>query len=204
MLNGHFSSFPRRVQRRISPFSCVSGRSFTFDPKKFASVLSFHDGIAAVRTWDGSAFHVDRAGKALYSARFARTFGYYAAERAAVIDHEANAFHIDLEGNPAYPARYAWCGNYASTPLGAQAPVRDTHDRYFVIDEQGDRIGGPYLYAGDPNSAGNRVVWDFEGKCSIVSSDGSAWATNSQIAETWIDASVPHKGTVAKGSKSYP
>lgn len=207
MLHLHITAlnFARCVQRRISPGLQGQGvrsipcrpketSSSTFDTTKFASILSFHDGVAAVKACNGSAYHINRTGEALYSARFDRTFGFYAAGRAAVVDFNGQAFHIGASGEPVYPARYAWCGNFTNTLSGAQAPVRDAEGRYFVIDEDGSVVSGPYMYTGDPNSAGNRVVWDFEGRCSIVNSDGSPWVSNPKLAKEWIDASVPHKG----------
>ena len=86
--------------------------------------------------------------------------------------------------------------------------MRDFKNKYFVIDKDGRVVCGPYRYAGDPNSSGNRVVWDFDGHCSIVNSDGSSWFKTPEaiaVAKTlWIEAKVPHKGIAAvKDAKGW-
>ena len=197
----------RRLIVHSSTFSTsrrtVDGMSYTFDPSQFSEILSFHDGVAAVCDRQGFAYHIhEKNGEPLYAARFARTFGFYAAERAAVTDFKNKSFHINYSGEPVYSTRYGWCGNFIHTPAGAQTVVRDVDTKYFVVDKDGRVVCGPYRYAGDPNSSGNRVVWDFDNHCSIVNSDGSSWfkppGASAVVAKNqWIDAKVPHKGIAA-------
>ena len=92
--------------------------------------------------------------------------------------------------------------------MGAQTVVRDFKNKYFVIDKDGRVVCGPYRYAGDPNSSGNRVVWDFDAHCSIVNNDGSSWFKTLEaiaVAKTlWVEAKVPHKGIAAvKDAKGW-
>ena len=178
---------------------------------KFDQVLSFHDGIAAVRERNGGgAYHIDLSGKPLYDIKYKRTFGFYTeVQRAAVVDHDDTFFHIDRTGRPVYDSRYSWCGNFHAIsspktemeggPFLFRSPVRDTDNRYFAIDQHGEVKYGPYSYLGDPNSTGQSVAHDLDGNPTIVNADGSSWfTTNAQANErTFIEACVPHKGIAA-------
>uniref|UniRef100_A0A7S3L4E3 UTP--glucose-1-phosphate uridylyltransferase n=1 Tax=Amphora coffeiformis TaxID=265554 RepID=A0A7S3L4E3_9STRA len=177
-------------------------RAFSFNPlDKFAEILSFHDGVAAVRERNGPAYHIDENGTALYdSHRYKRTFGFYAANRAAVMDFEDKMFHIDITGGPVYENRYAWCGNFHAVPKEGifRSPVRDSNNYYYYIDQHGEVALGPFSYAGDPNSAGQSVVQDFDGNPKIINHDGKNWCTATRMEElNLIEACVPHKGVAA-------
>lgn len=156
---------------------------------RFHEILSFHDGIAAVRD-DSGAYHVDSNWKPAYAHRFDRTYGFYAGRRAAV-ESVGEAFHIDLQGNPVYSQRYDWCGNFHSIPEGFRAPVRANDEQYYYVDHTGTKKLGPFLYAGDPSSGGQCVVYDFTSNPLIINSDGSKWV---DANKNWIDVCVPHKG----------
>ena len=174
-----------------------TGNFKTSGGEGFHEVLSFHDSVAAVREHDGgSAYHIDSRGDPLYNdRRYKRTFGFYAAERAAVMDFDDKFFHIDLTGQPVYADRYEWCGNFHSIPAEGvfRSPVRDTH--YFYIDQYGQKTLGPFSYAGDPNSAGHSVVYDHDGNPMIIDVYGKDWCTGARTFESRvIEALVPHKG----------
>ena len=176
-----------------------SGSSNNPVDRKFDEMLSFHDGIAAVRESNGGgAYHVDQSGSPVYSGRrYKRTFGFYAAERAAVMDFDGSFFHIDLTGRPVYDDRYSWCGNFHEvSPDGVfRSPVRDCDNLYYYIDEHGIKLLGPFSYAGDPNSAGHSVVHDLDGNPTIIGVDGRDWCNGmSMIERKVIEALVPHKG----------
>lgn len=78
--------------------------------ERFDEVLKFHSpGLAPVRR-DGSAWHIDSAGRPVYAARFVRTVGFY--EGLAAVQASDGWYHIHPDGNPAYPERHEWCGNF--------------------------------------------------------------------------------------------
>lgn len=179
-------------------------------PQSFKKVLSFHspENVAAVESYDGTSYHIDTSGDAIYSSRFKRVFGFYQS-RAAVCDTSNEWYHIDKKGKPIYANRYVWCGNYSRLPtnssennIKAQAPVRCSDDTYFLVDEQGKTRGGPFLYAGDPNSQGETVVWNLSGRCSVLKSDGTSLCINDK--QNILDMQSPHKGILAvKDSKGW-
>ena len=176
-----------------------SGSSNNLVERKFDEILSFHDGVAAVRESNGGgAYHVDQSGSPVYSGRrYKRTFGFYAAQRAAVIDFDDTFFHIDLTGRPVYDDRFSWCGNFHKvSPDGVfRSPVRDCDNLYYYIDQHGQKMLGPFSYAGDPNSAGHSVVHDLDGNPTIIGVDGKDWCNDTSIIERkLIEALVPHKG----------
>lgn len=166
--------------------------------EKFDEVLSFHDGIAAVRERNGGgAYHIDKSGTPVYRGiRYQRTFGFY-AQRAAVLDFENNFFHIDLTGRPVYDDRYSWCGNFHGVPEEGvfRSPVRDSDNHYYYVDQHGEKTLGPFAYAGDPNSAGHSVVQDSRGNPTIIDIYGRDWCTGTSMKDQkLIEACVPHKG----------
>jgi hypothetical protein len=64
--------------------------------KHFIEVLKFHSpGIAPVFDNTG-AYHINIKGEAIYSERYARTFGYYCNRAAVVLNEEW--FHINELG----------------------------------------------------------------------------------------------------------
>lgn len=165
---------------------------------RFDEILSFHDGIAAVRERDSSgAYHIYRNGAPVYgNIRYKRTFGFY-AQRAAVTDFEGRFFHIDLTGQPVYCDRYSWVGNFHELPEEGlfRSPVRDGENHYYYIDQFGEKTLGPFSYAGDPNSAGQSVVHDLDGNPTIIDVNGRDWYTGPSTDERkLIEACVPHKG----------
>jgi hypothetical protein len=123
-------------------------------------VLSFHspEGLAAVKDVHQQAFHINLHGEPAYPQKFKKTFGFYQG-LAAVCDDQDHWFHVNLQGELVYNETYRWCGNMAPLPVDvceatAQAPVRTDNGNFFHISEAGKTLGGPYLHAGDPNSAG--------------------------------------------------
>jgi hypothetical protein len=121
-----------------------SGSSKEPVDRKFDEILSFHAGVAAVRESNGGgAYHIYRSGAPVYfGRRYKRTFGFYAAQRAAVMDFDDMFFHIDLTGRPVYDDRYSWCGNFHGVLADDgvfRSPVRDTDNRYYYIDHHGEK-----------------------------------------------------------------
>lgn len=184
-------------QRLLPAFSSGANQNTDRFYEKFDEILSFHDDVAAVREANnGGAYHIDRYGVPIYSdVRYKRTFGFYAAERAAVMDFEDKFFHIDLTGRPVYSDRYTWCGNFHKIPEKGlyRSPVRDDNNHYYYIDHCGVKKLGPFSYAGDPNSAGHSAVHDQNGNTRIIDVNGKDWcptANERGILETCL----PHKG----------
>lgn len=112
--------------------------------RKFTEVLKFHaPGLAPVKDKSGS-YHIDTAGKALYTERYSRTFGYY-CDRAAVVQN-GQWFHINEKGERAYPTAFSWTGNYQEN----LCTVRDDQNQYYHIDPAGKATYAErYRYAGD-------------------------------------------------------
>lgn len=112
--------------------------------KKFIEVLKFHaPGIAPVKDESGS-YHIDSSGKALYSERYSRTFGYY-CNRATVIQNE-RWFHLNEKGEKAHSKYFGWAGNYQEYLCS----VRDKNNKYFHVDLKGEKIySDTFNYAGD-------------------------------------------------------
>jgi len=188
----------KNLFKTITALKHVKSESTVPSQKGFINmkeILSFHNGVAAVHDHK-YGFHVNTQGKPIYSARYQRTFGFYAGERAAVIDTNCKSFHISLSGEPAYDARFEWCGNFhsISSTNELKAPVRK-NGSYFYINEHGHILSGPYLYCGDPNSCGESVVWNFDSTCNIINNDGTSWCKSPSTL--WLDARVPHKGIAA-------
>ena len=170
--------------------------------ERYSMVTSFHapEGLAAVKDSEGKAFHVDASGTPAYPNRFRDTYGFYNG-LAAVADC-SGWHHITRNGAAKYERRFRWCGNFSALPtnvIGArlQAPVTSTSAQYFHINENGITIGGPYLYAGDPNSHGQSVVWSLNGSPSIIDADRAPWGLGSTSSRTLLDARAPHKGIAA-------
>ena len=191
-----------KILKNSKKWLASPSRAFSSNPlDKFDEILSFHDGVAAVRERNGTAYHINESGVALYeSYRYKRTFGFYAANRAAVMDFEGKMFHISMSGTPVYENRYSWCGNFhaVSRENIFRSPVRDRNNHYYYIDQNGEVMLGPFSYAGDPNSAGQCVVQDVDGNPKIIDHDGNNWCDTARMDElNLIEACVPHKGIAA-------
>ena len=129
--------------------SSLDNRTFVLDGqplcgREFIEVLNFHAlGIAAVRDASG-AYHIDTQGRALYSERFIRTFGFYCG-RAAVVGGDGWR-HIDTQGQEVYAHRFLWVGNFQEELCA----VRLFTGRYVYINLVGERVWSEeYLYCGD-------------------------------------------------------
>jgi hypothetical protein len=176
---------------------------------RFKNVLSYHspEYLAAVEDEFGSAFHIDMNGQPAYSSRFKRTFGYY-NKLASVESFNDGCYHVDVNGRPVYDSRFEWCGNFTKLPSSslpfngsqAQAPVRLFNKNYLHINERGEVLGGPYLYAGDCNTQGQSVVWDLAGQCLVVNYDKSLWCAPegpNKLVNKLLEMRLPHKGIAA-------
>ncbi|MDP8208508.1 MAG: methyltransferase [Candidatus Electryonea clarkiae] len=150
---------------------------------RFDHVLKYHPpGFAAVSR-DGMAWHIDATGKAAYSSRYLRTFGFY-DERAAVADQQGWT-HIITDGNTLYTQRYCWCGNFQE----GLCTVRDEEGNYFHIDHTGkEKYSKRWRYTGDFRD-GIAVVQSIEGLSSHIVKEGSL------LHGRWYqDLDVYHKG----------
>lgn len=110
---------------------------------RFHNVEKFHiPGFAPVYDQNG-AYHINLEGKAIYTKKYTKTFGFYCS-RAAVADGE-DYYHIDVNGNKIYEQSYQWVGNYQE----GFCVVRLNHT-FFHIDSDGNRIySEQYDYVGD-------------------------------------------------------
>ncbi|WP_240360113.1 acetylserotonin O-methyltransferase [Pyxidicoccus caerfyrddinensis] len=151
--------------------------------ERFTEVLSFHaPGLAAALDASG-AFHIDTAGRAAYSRRFRRTFGFY--EALAAVESEDGAFHVRPDGSALAGVRHAWCGNFQD----GRCTVRGTDGRYFHIDREGSAVYGErYAYAGDYRE-GSAVVQEGSGLHLHIDRDGRPLN-----ARRFLDLDVFHKG----------
>jgi hypothetical protein len=152
-------------------------------PERFDGVGKYHaPGVAPVRRGD-QAWHVDVAGRAIYSRRFRQTFGFY-AERAAVDDSEA-WFHIGVDGEPIGAGRHAWCGNFQE----GCAPVRSFEQGYHHVDRDGRPIYEcRWRYVGDFRD-GIAVVQAEDGRSTHIDRAGAL------VHGRWFeDLDIFHKG----------
>ena len=150
---------------------------------RFDEVLAYHEpGLAPVRRGP-EAWHVDTQGRAAYTRRFRRTFGFYEG-RATVVDAEG-WHHLLPDGMDLYPERYAWCGNYQ----GGRCTVRDAEGRYGYLDAEGLPVGPlRWRYAGDYRE-GMAVVQDDAGRSTHVDTRGQPIH-----GRGFLDLDVFHKG----------
>ena len=111
---------------------------------RFLSVLKFHaPGLAPVLDASG-AYHIDAEGRAAYSHRFIRTFGFY--DGRAAVESKTGWYHILTDGSQLYPENYLWCGNFQQN----YCCVKDHEGRFFHIDRDGKRAySRSFKYAGD-------------------------------------------------------
>ncbi|MFI5343501.1 MAG: methyltransferase [Chlamydiales bacterium] len=151
--------------------------------ERFSKVLKFHaPGFAPVQNETG-AFHIDTSGKALYSERYLRTFGFYDS-RASVMGKQG-WFHLTARGKPLYSEQYAWTGNYQERCCA----VRDHHGSYFHLNHDGQKAYQiPFRFAGDFRD-GYAVVQNDEGLSTHINAEGKF------LHNQWlVDLDVFHKG----------
>ena len=143
----------------------VAGDRPAYD-ERFGEVLPFHPpGLAPVRR-GADAWHIDVGGRAVYEARFLRTFGFYEG-RAAVVSCDG-WHHIMPDGRALTADRYAWCGNFQ----GGRCPTRRVDGRYLHVDLRGAPISArTWRYVGDFRE-GAAVVQSDDGRSSHVDLGG--------------------------------
>lgn len=143
--------------------------------KRFSKVLTFHSpGLAPVLDEEG-AYHIDSVGKAAYTNRFKRTFGFY--DQRAAVETEDGCFHILPNGNSAYFEKYEWCGNFQE----GCCPVRNYDKYYFHIKTSGEPLCSErYAYVGDFKD-GIAVVCNEQGLHTHINKQGTL------IHSTWFD-----------------
>lgn len=151
---------------------------------RFAAVQKFHEpGFAPALDATG-AFHIDTHGKAAYSTRFQKSFGFYEG-LAAVADHSGWR-HIHPNGAPAYASRYEWCGNFQER----RCTVRGSDKRYFHIAPDGSSAyAARHLYAGDFREGIAVVRYVEDGLCGHVNSSGLPTHD-----ARFLDLDIFHKG----------
>lgn len=148
---------------------------------RFIHVEKFHEpGLAPVYDKTG-AYHIDTTGKASYSRKFLKTFGFY-CNRAAVKD-EIGYYHIDSFGHRVYKHSYQWVGNYQEDVC-----VVRKYNKFFHIDLDGNRIyQEEYDYVGD-----------FKDDIAVVYKGGQATHINRHgklIHNKWYEKlNIFHKG----------
>ncbi|NVK41564.1 MAG: methyltransferase [Oceanospirillaceae bacterium] len=153
---------------------------------RFDDVLAFHPvertQLAPVSK-NGLAWHVDTTGKAAYTRRFERTFGFY-CQYAAVVT-SSGWLHIRADGTALYDERYAFAGNFQQDV----AVVCDNDGYYFHIDTRGRPLYPQrWQYCGDFRG-GSAVVQGSDGLSTHIRKDGSL------VHGCWFfDLDVFHKG----------
>ncbi|MDI1481310.1 methyltransferase [Polyangium sp. y55x31] len=151
--------------------------------ERYDEVLAFHaPGLAPVRR-AGEAWHVDMRGRAAYTRRFERTFGFY--EGRAAVRGRDGWHHILPDGSDLYPERHAWCGNYQHD----RCTFRDERGLYGHLDPEGRPVASTrWRYAGDFRE-GSAVVQADDGRSTHVRPDGAL------LHGLWfVDLDVFHKG----------
>ncbi|MHA1797277.1 MAG: WG repeat-containing protein [Candidatus Helarchaeota archaeon] len=151
--------------------------------KRFIYVLKYHQpGLAPVLDNTG-AYHITVDGKAAYSKRFIKTFGFY-YNKAAIIT-EKGWGHINSSGDFLYEPILAWTGNYQDNVCA----VRDKLGNYYHINENGNRLyEEDILYAGDFRD-GTAVVRKKNGLCTHIDKMGEEIHS-----KFFSDLDVFHKG----------
>jgi hypothetical protein len=150
---------------------------------RFDEVLKFHaPGLAPVRDASG-AYHISATGRAAYSQRYLRTFGFY--QDRATVQATDGWFHILPDGAPLYGQRYDWCGNYQEE----LCTVRARGGTYCHLTARG-ALAYPerYSYAGDFRD-GIAVIQEHNGLHTHIDRLGE------QVHGCWfVDLDVFHKG----------
>jgi hypothetical protein len=151
--------------------------------ERFDEVLKFHTPGLAPVIRAGEAWHIRANGRAAYSRRFLRTFGYY--ELFAAVTAHDGWHHITIEGADLYPERHAWCGNFQHD----RCPVRSTSGDYHHITGDGHpAYGERWRYAGDYRD-GFAVVQRADGRSTHIDDQGRP------LHGRWfLDLDVFHKG----------
>lgn len=151
---------------------------------RFAAVQKFHEPGLAPALDDTGAFHIDPFGKAAYSSRFQKSFGFY--ENLAAVVEQDGWRHIHPSGAPAYSSRFDWCGNFQER----RCTVRGADKRYFHIAPDGcSAYSARHLYAGDFREGVAVVRYVEDGLCGHV--DSSGLPTH---GARFLDLDIFHKG----------
>lgn len=167
--------------------------------KRYAKVLSFHNGIAPVYELANKkdkilkAFFIDKNNTKLFGREFKQAFGFY--EGLACVSDESGFYHILENGKDAYKSRFLWCGNFVENSCAAQ----DSKGKYFHIDKSGKPLyKEKFCYVGD-YKYGIAVALLENGKCVHILKNGKRlYNKEYEILEPF------HKGVaVAKDAKGY-
>lgn len=167
--------------------------------KRYAKVLSFHNGIAPVYDFANKnknmlkAFFINTHNEKLFGREFQKAFGFY--EGLASVKDKSGFYHILENGKDAYNSRFFWCGNFVEGVCVAQ----DNDGKYFHINSSGKPIYKyRFSYAGD-YKYGIAVVVLENGKCVHILKNGKRlYNKEYELLEPF------HKGVaIAKDSKGY-
>ncbi len=139
------------------------------------------------------AYHIDAEGRAIYSQRFIRTFGFY--DGRAAVESKTGWHHILSDGSKLYPENYLWCGNFQQN----YSCVKDHEGRFFHIFRDGKRAySRSFKYAGDFRD-GYAAVQDDLGLYTHIDFKG-----RELHGQKFLDLDVFHKGFArAKDSKGW-
>jgi len=180
---------PNFVQTHVSSCGCFhldkSGNKLY--PHPFKSVLPFHLAnqlqLAPVTNNDGEAYHITTDGKAAYTQKFDKTFGFYDGYASVIKDKQW--FHITSTGSALYSERYTFTGNFQQQIC----VVCDIEDNYFHIDIKGEPLyTDKWKYCGD-----------FRERIAVVQNDhGVSTHINQKgrlLHDLWFDdLDIFHKG----------
>ncbi|TQR55824.1 methyltransferase [Campylobacter troglodytis] len=167
--------------------------------KRYAKVLSFHNGIAPVYEIVNKdknlfkAFFIDINNTKLFGREFQKAFGFY--EGLACVCDESGFYHILENGKDAYNKRFLWCGNFVEKAC----VVKNSKGKYFHIDIFGEPLYRyKFEYVGD-YKYGIAVALLKNGKCIHILKNGKRLHNKEyEFLEPF------HKGlAIAKDEKGY-
>lgn len=155
--------------RDLSVSACGTYHEYDGQPaysERFDEVLKFHPPGLAPAKRGNEAWHVCPDGKAAYSRRFIRTFGFY--EGFAAVQAQDGWHHIRPDGSDNYPDRYDWCGNFQ----GGRCTVRLRDGCYrHVFADGAFAYPDTWRYAGDYKD-GFCVIQNDAGLCTHLDLNG--------------------------------
>lgn len=110
--------------------------------RTFLEAFGFTEGLGAVRDGRG-AYHIDKTGKPVSSARYRRAYPYRGG--LAAVEDELGMFHIDKKGNHCYSERFGWVSDFRDGLCAAMY----RNGTYTYIDGSGNAMSRTFRYASD-------------------------------------------------------
>lgn len=152
-------------------------------PARFFEVGKFHEpGLAPARDATGW-YHICADGKAAYSGRFEKVWGFY-CNRAAAKEQQGWT-HITPSGERAYEQRYPWVGNFQEHLCS----IQDDHGFHHILPDGKRAYSENFAYAGDFRDGAAVAISRGDGLCRHILPDGS-----SVHDKAFIELDVFHKG----------